>query len=306
MSAIGTASPGTQVAINGVLLLDKPLGITSSTGVQKVRRLFRRAKAGHTGTLDPLATGLLPICLGEATKFSHPILTSHKSYLATMRLGWRSTTGDAEGALSEAGETDFTDAELAVAIQAFTGEIEQLPPMYSAVKVNGERLYKLARKGVVTERTPRRVHIHHLEVVDRSATDLSISVTCSKGTYIRVLAEDLCDRLGCGAYLTALRRVAIGSLQLADAVGLDELESLPAEDRVALLKPVDLLLTGLPKLTLGEADAKRLCNGLVLPDAALQPAAEIRVYSVEGRFLGLGEVHDDRSLRPKRLLSQVF
>ena len=306
MSAIGTASPGTQVAINGVLLLDKPSGITSSTAVQKVRRLFGRAKAGHTGTLDPLATGLLPICLGEATKFSHPILASQKSYLATMRLGWRSTTGDAEGVLSEAGDPGFTDAELAVAIQAFTGEIEQLPPMYSAVKVNGERLYKLARKGVVTERNPRRVHIHHLEVVGRSATDLSISVTCSKGTYIRVLAEDLCDRLGCGAYLTALRRVAIGSLQLADAMGLDELESLPAEDRVALLKPVDLLLTGLPKLTLGEADAKRLCNGLVLPDVALEPVAEIRVYSVEGRFLGLGEVHDDRSLKSKRLLSQAF
>jgi len=294
------------VAINGVLLLDKPSGITSSTAVQKVRRLFDRAKAGHTGTLDPLATGLLPICLGEATKFSHPILASRKSYVATMRLGWRSTTGDAEGVLAEAGETDFTDAELAAAIQAFTGEIEQLPPMYSAVKVNGERLYKLARKGIVTERNPRHVHIHHLEVVDRSATDLSISVTCSKGTYIRVLAEDLCDRLGCGAYLTTLRRVAIGSLQVADAMGLDGLENLTAEDRVALLKPVDLLLTGLPKLTLGEADARRLCNGLVLPEAALQPAAEIRVYSAEGCFLGLGEVRDDLSLRPKRLLSQVF
>jgi tRNA pseudouridine55 synthase len=287
-------------------LLDKPSGITSSTAVQKVRRLFGRAKAGHTGTLDPLATGLLPICLGEATKFSHPILASHKSYLATMRLGWRSSTGDAEGVLSEAGEPGFTDAELAAAIQAFTGEIEQLPPMYSAVKVNGERLYKLARKGVVAERNPRRVHIHHLEVVARSATDLSISVTCSKGTYIRTLAEDLCDRLGCGAYLTALRRVAIGSLPLADAVGLDELERVSAVDRVALLKPVDLLLTGLPRLTLGDADAKRLCNGLVLPDVALQPAADIRVYSAEGRFLGLGEVHEDRSLRPKRLLSQAF
>ena len=306
MSAIGTASPGTQVAINGVLLLDKPSGITSSTAVQQVRRLFDRAKAGHTGTLDPLATGLLPICLGEATKFSYPILASRKSYLATMRLGWRSSTGDAEGALSVAGEPGFSDAELGAAIQAFTGEIEQMPPMYSAVKVDGERLYKLARKGVVVERKLRRVHIYHLEVVDRSGTDLSISVTCSKGTYIRVLAEDLCDRLGCGAYLTALRRVAIGSLQLADAVGLAELESLLAEDRLALLKPVDLLLAGLPKLTLGEADAKRLCNGLVLPDVALQPAAEIRVYSAEGRFLGLGEVHDDRSLRPKRLLSQAF
>lgn len=306
MSASRAASPGTPVAINGVLLLDKPSGITSSKAVQQVRRLFDRAKAGHTGTLDPLATGLLPICLGEATKFSHPILASHKSYLATMRLGWRSSTGDAEGALSVVGEPRFSDDELAVAIQTFTGEIEQVPPMYSAVKVNGERLYKLARKGVVAERTPRRIRIHHLEVMDRSGMDLSISVTCSKGTYIRVLAEDLGDRLGCGAYLTALRRVAVGSLQISDAVGMDELQSLPAGDRFALLKPVDLLLTGLPKLTLSEADAKRLCNGLVLPDAALPPAAEIRVYSAEGCFLGLGEVSDDRSLRSKRLLSQTF
>ena len=271
-----------------------------------MRRLFERAKAGHTGTLDPLATGLLPICLGEATKFSHPILTSDKSYLATMRLGWRSSTGDAEGALSEVGDPNFGDDDLAAAIQAFTGEIEQMPPMYSAVKVDGQRLYKLARKGVIAERKPRRVHILQLEVVDRSGTDLSISVTCSKGTYIRALAEDIGDRLGCGGYLTALRRVAIGSLQLADAVGLVELESLTAEDRVALLKPVDLLLTGLPKLTLSEADAKRLCNGLVLSDAAVPPAPEIRVYSAEGRFLGLGEVHEDRSLSPKRLLSQAF
>jgi tRNA pseudouridine55 synthase len=302
-----TAPGGKRAGANGVLLLDKPSGITSSTAVQKVRRLFDRAKAGHTGTLDPLATGLLPICLGEATKFSHPILTSHKSYLATMRLGWRSTTGDAEGTLSEIGDPDFSDDELAVAIREFTGEIEQTPPMYSAVKVDGERLYKLARKGVIAERKPRRVHIHHLEVMGRSGVDLKISVTCSKGTYIRTLAEDIAERLGSGAYLTALRRVAIGSLlSLSEAVGMDELERMPAGDRVALLKPVDLLLTGLPKLTLSEADAKRLCNGLALPDMGGLPVSEIRVYSTEGRFLGLGEVHEDRSLKSKRLLSQAF
>jgi tRNA pseudouridine55 synthase len=306
LSEIKPASQPTDAQVNGVLLLDKPSGITSSTAVQQVRRLFDRAKAGHTGTLDPLATGLLPICIGEATKFSHPILTFDKTYLATMRLGWRSTTGDAEGELSVAGEPRFSDDELAAAMQTFTGEIEQMPPMYSAVKVNGERLYKLARKGVIAERKARRVHIYHLEVIERSGMDLSICVTCSKGTYIRALAEDLAGLLGCGAYLTALRRVAVGSLQISDAVRVDELESLSARDRVALLKPVDLLLTGLPKLTLSEADAKRLCNGLALRDIALPPVAEIRVYSAAGRFLGLGEVQDDRSLRPKRLLSQVF
>ena len=268
--------------------------------------MFGRAKAGHTGTLDPLATGLLPICLGEATKFSHPILTFDKTYVASMRLGLRSSTGDAEGVISEVGDPSFSEDDLTAAVAALTGEIEQLPPMYSAVKVNGERLYKLARKGVVAERKPRRVHIRHLEVTHRSVSDLSISVTCSKGTYIRTLAEDLGDRLGCGAYLTALRRTAIGSLRLSDALGLDELEKLPFADRIARLKPVDLLLNVLPRLTLSDADARRLCNGLVLTDVAGSPAAEIRVYSADGRFLGLGEVDEDLSLRPKRLLSQAF
>ncbi len=301
-----TASGGTLAGANGVLLLDKPSGITSSTAVQKVRRLFDRAKAGHTGTLDPLATGLLPICLGEATKFSHPILTSHKSYHATLRLGWRSSTGDSEGALTPVCEPDFSNDELAVAIAEFTGEIEQLPPMYSAVKVNGQRLYRLARNGLDAKRKKRRIHIYCLEVVDWTGVDLSISVTCSKGTYIRALAEDLGERLGCAAYLTALRRVAIGTLQLSDAVALDELESLSVADRFALLKPVDLLLTGLPKLTLNEADAKRLCHGLAVLEVAAVPVPVIRIYCADGRFLGLGEVREDRSLRPKRLLSQTF
>jgi tRNA pseudouridine55 synthase len=297
---------GTLARANGVLLFDKPAGLTSSTAVQKVRRLFDRAKAGHTGTLDPLATGLLPICLGEATKFSHPILNSHKSYQATMRLGWRSSTGDAEGELTAVCEPEFGHEDLAAVIEALTGEIDQLPPMYSAVKVDGERLYKLARKGISAERKPRRVHIYSLEVLKRKGTDLSISVTCSKGTYVRALAEDLGEKLGCGAYLTALRRVSVGALQVSEAVSLDELERLRVADREALLKPVDLLLTGLPKLTLNEADARRLCHGVTVVEAADAPVREIRVYTTEGRFLGLGEVLEDRSLKPKRLLSQAF
>ncbi len=291
---------------NGVLLLDKPLGITSSTAVQKVRRLFDRAKAGHTGTLDPLATGLLPICLGEATKFSSPMLDSRKSYEATMRLGWRSSTGDSEGELTAVSEPAFSDAELDAAIKALTGEIEQVPPMYSAVKVDGQRLYRLARKGLSVERKQRRVHIHQLNIMHRTGVDLSISVTCSKGTYVRVLAEDLGAILGCGAYLSALRRVAIGSLCVSDAVALDTLETLPAQDRFALLKRVDLLLSGLPKLTLDDADASKLSHGATVLEVASAPAPEIRVYRADGGFMGLGEVCEDRSLRPKRLLSQAF
>ena len=256
--------------------------------------------------MDPLATGLLPICLGEATKFSHPILESSKSYLATMHLGWHSSTGDSEGELTAVCEPDFSDAELAVAIGEFTGEIEQLPPMYSAVKVDGQRLYKLARKGLSAERKSRRIHIHRLEAVERTGVELKISVTCSKGTYIRALAEDLGDRLGCGAYLTELRRVAIGSLQLSDAVGLELLESLSVADRMALLKPVDSLLTSLPKISLREADARRLCHGLAVPEVGGVPVPEIRVYGADGRFLGLAEVREDHCLRPKRLLSQAF
>lgn len=291
---------------NGVLLLDKPLGITSSTAVQKVRRLFDRAKAGHTGTLDPLASGLLPICLGEATKFSNPILESRKSYEATMRLGWRSSTGDSEGELTAVSEPVFSDADLDVAIKALTGEIKQLPPMYSAVKVDGQRLYRLARKGLSVERKQRRVHVHQLNVMHRTGVDLSISVTCSKGTYVRVLAEDLGAILGCGAYLSALRRVAIGSLRVSDAVALDTLEALPVQDRFALLKRVDLLLSGLPKITLEEADASKLSHGVTVLEVASAPAPAIRVYRADGRFMGLGEVREDRSLRPKRLLSQAF
>ena len=306
MGENGAKESASLAAANGVLLLDKPLGITSNIAVQRVRRLFDRAKAGHTGTLDPLATGLLPICIGEATKFSHPILNSDKSYRATMRLGWRSTTGDSEGELTAVGEPVFSDEELAAALRQLTGEIEQLPPMYSAVRVGGERLYKLARKGISVERKPRCIRIQRLEVLDRKGPDLEISVSCSKGTYIRVLAEDLAEKLGTAAYLVALRRESIGALEVADAIDMDSLEDLPEAHRPALLKPVDLLLNDLPKLLLSEEDARRLSHGQLIVGASDNPVPEIRVYTTDGRFLGLGEVQSDRSLKAKRLLSQAF
>jgi tRNA pseudouridine55 synthase len=292
---------------SGVLLLDKPIGMTSNVAVQKVRRLFSRAKAGHTGTLDPLASGLLPVCLGEATKFSHPLLEARKSYQAALRLGWCSSTGDAEGELREVAAPDFTEERLRTALSALTGQIEQVPPMYSAVKVGGRPLYSLARKGLSVERAARSVCIYELKLTSRAADSLEIFVSCSKGTYIRVLGEDLGALLGCGGYLTALRRVGIGGLEVSEAIGFDVLESASMADRLALLRPLDLLLVDLPKLRLGAADGKRLCNGLHIAGYVdLAPLRRARIYADDGRFLGLGEIDEDGVLRPKRLVSERF
>lgn len=292
-------------APTGVLLLDKPTGLSSNTAVQKVRRLFSRAKAGHTGTLDPLASGLLPVCLGEATKFSNPLLEARKSYRATLRLGWCSNTGDAEGELREVARPDFDEQRLQQAVSALTGQIEQVPPMYSAVKVGGRPLYSLARRGVQVERAARSVCIHELRVTNRNEDSLEIFVTCSKGTYIRVLGEDLGMLLGCGAYLTALRRVTIGELDVSEAVGFEALESASLAERLEMLRPLDLLLEGLPELRLDELHSKRLRHGLSISGYAdIAPVRRARIYADDGRFLGLGEVDSDGILRPKRLVSE--
>lgn len=287
-------------------MLDKPVGLTSSAAVQKVRRYFGRAKAGHTGTLDPLASGLLPICLGEATKFSNPLLEARKSYTASLRLGWRSSTGDAEGELRFGAKPDFSEHELNEAVSGLRGEIEQLPPMFSAVKVDGQPLYVRARKGVEVERKPRRVHVFSLEVTGRGADTLDIAVSCSKGTYIRVIAEDIGDRLGCGAYLTALRRVAIGAIDIKQAVGFDVLERASDSQRLTLLKPVDLFLEAIPKVVLTGDDGARLGHGMSIPDIGCSAEPLVRIYSDEGRFLGLGELREDGSLKPRRLVSTAL
>lgn len=294
-------SPSDQVS--GVLLLDKPPGMSSSTAVQKVRRLFSGTKGGHTGTLDPLATGLLPICLGEATKFSNSLLQADKSYLAKVRLGWRSDTGDAEGKLTEEPVPEFGDAALEAAVTALTGEIEQRPPMYSALKMQGQPLYVLARKGMEVERPSRKVHIYRFDVTREACDILSLSITCSKGTYIRVLAEDLGKRLGGGAYLTDLRRTAIGSIGVADACTLGELAACSGAERTAHVKPVDFLLASLPAVVLGKADSDRLSNGMAI-ELAVEAHGQVRVYREDGRFLGLGEVGLQGQLKPKRLVSK--
>jgi tRNA pseudouridine55 synthase len=293
----------TAAGVDGVLLLDKPGGISSNTALQRVRTLYGHPKGGHTGTLDPLATGLLPICLGEATKFAGSLLEEDKSYEATLRLGFRSSTGDAEGTLVRVAAPEFGEAQLLAALKSLTGSIEQTPPMYSAVKVRGQPLYRHAREGREVERLARSVHVRRLELLERAGEELRLAVSCSKGTYVRVLAEDLGARLGCGAYLSALRRTAIGHFAVAQAVSLPELEGMDAAQRRARLLPVDALLSALPRLELSAEAGSRVQRGL--PAVGLDRSSEgpVRLYAPSGRFLGLGEADGKGGVTPKRLIA---
>ncbi|MGH2403591.1 MAG: tRNA pseudouridine(55) synthase TruB [bacterium] len=290
--------------VDGVVLLDKPAGMTSNGALQRVRTLYGRPKGGHTGTLDPLATGLLPICLGEATKFAASLLNEDKSYEAAFRLGYRSSTGDAEGKLELVAAPDFNDWQLHSALKALTGKIEQTPPMYSAVKVGGRPLYRHARQGRTVERPARSVHIRRLDLLERQAEELRLVVICSKGTYIRVLAEELGARLGCGAYLGALRRTAIGRFAVEDAVALPALEAMDMVGRTAVLLPVDALLYALPRLELSADAGSRVLRGL--PAGGLEGFYEglVRLYAPSGRFLGVGEADGKGKVTPKRLVAE--
>lgn len=289
-------------ALHGVLLLDKSLGLSSNDALQRAKRLLRAEKAGHTGTLDPLATGLLPLCFGAATKFSQLSLDADKTYRATLRLGQRTTTGDAEGEILEERTPSFSAAELEQVRCSLIGPIDQVPPMYSALKHQGRALYEYARAGIQVEREARRVIIHRLDILGWQADEMTVEVMCSKGTYIRTLAQDLGERLGCGAHLRALRRTASGPLQVEHAVTLADLEALPDADRAGLLLAPDVLLSGCPEVRLGEQDAARFLAGmrrrLALPDADL-----VRVFGPEPQaFLGSGHVRGGE-LIPGRLLS---
>lgn len=286
-------------AIDGVLLLDKPLGMTSNVGLQTARRLYVAAKAGHTGTLDPLATGLLPLCFGEATKFAGELLEADKAYSATLRLGITTDTADAEGRQLVARPVEVSQSQVEAVLHGFCGEIMQLPPMYSALKRDGKPYYEYARKGIVLERSPRRVVIHSIDLCEFSGENLSIAVVCSKGTYIRTLAEDIGKVLGCGAHLTALRRTRIGSLQLEQAVTLAELETISLEQRDALLLPSDTLLLALPRAELAVADAERLVHGQAVPWSGR--GGRWRAYAGSA-FLGLCELGADGWLKPRRLI----
>lgn len=290
--------------VDGVLLLDKPRGMTSNTALQKARRLFSAAKAGHTGTLDPMAIGLLPLCFGEATKFSADLLDADKTYEAELCFGVTTATGDAEGEVLERRAAQFSRADLDRALENFRGRIVQIPPMYSALKRDGQPLYKLARQGITVEREAREIDIFELVLLDLSE-DLGacrLRVRCSKGTYIRTLAEDIGRVLGCGAHLTALRRTAVGNLAEERTVTLDALETMPEEERQAWLLPVDTLLQGEPKLVLDDAQRSRFSHGNpVSANSTLR--GRCRVYSSDGALLGVGHIDMAGAVHPRRLVA---
>ena len=286
--------------VDGVLLLDKPLGLTSNAALQTARRLFNAAKAGHTGTLDPLATGLLPVCFGEATKFAGELLEADKAYTATIQLGTTTDTADAEGRVLVIRPVKVTLQQVEAVLRRFSGDIMQVPPMHSALKRDGKPLYEYARQGITLDRAARRVCIHAIDLRGLDGDKLCLSVDCSKGTYIRTLAEDIGAALGCGAHLAALRRTRIGRLGVDQAVALAELEAMVPDRRDALLTPIDALLEGLPRAELGEADAVRLRQGQAIRWNGL--AGRWRAYA-GGAFLGLCELGADGWLSPCRLIA---
>ena len=289
--------------LDGVLLFDKPLTLSSNIALQKVRRLFQAEKAGHTGTLDPLATGLLPICFGEATKFSNALLDADKTYRALIRLGQTTTTGDAEGEITSTCAVAMGDEQIRATLHSFLGEIEQIPPMHSAIKHQGKPLYEYIRKGETIARESRRVTIYEL-VLERFAGDeLEITVRCSKGTYIRTLAEDIGQALGCGAHLQGLRRTAIARFRLEDAYSWHQLEAMDMPEREASLLPQDCLLQDLPVLELDTVQVTRIAQGQRLAIDTALPDGKVRLYGA-GQFIGVADLAD-RQLAPNRLLSGV-
>lgn len=295
---------GGRRAVSGVLLFDKGAGITSSAAVQRVRRLFRAQKAGHTGTLDPLATGLLPICFGEATKFSQLLLDADKSYVATIRLGMTTRTGDLEGEITGRQEVRAGREDVERALKSFMGEIQQTPPMYSALKRAGQPLYKLARAGADVPRTPRTIVVRMLELRAFKVDEIVLFVTCSKGTYVRVLAEDLGRVLGCGACLAGLRRDSVGTFSVgAGAVTLERLEGLAPAERDALLLPEDALVSSLPRLELDTDTALRVSRGQSVAHSPADASGLTRIYGPGGNFLGIAEVREAGRIVPRRLVS---
>jgi tRNA pseudouridine55 synthase len=292
-------------ALDGVLLLDKPLGLSSNDALIRAKRLFTAKKAGHTGTLDPLATGLLPLCFGEATKFSQDLLEADKTYEATMRLGVRTTTGDAEGEAIDTRDVTCDEAAIHAAVARFRGAITQVPPMYSALKRDGKPLYEYARAGQTVEREGRQVTIHALEVIACALPDVAFRVTCSKGTYVRTLAEDIGETLGCGAHLVALRRTGVGELTLENAVTLDALNDAPQDERDGWLQPVDALLSTFPAVHLDADATRRFLHGQRLKLSEISAASvedgRLRVYSDENRLLGVAKAGEG-VLAPERLV----
>lgn len=294
--------------VDGVVLLNKPLGLSSNQALQKVRRVFRAAKAGHTGALDPLATGMLPLCLGEATKFSQFLLDADKRYITCIELGKRTTTGDKEGeVLTEAPVPSLSETELEALLDQFRGDIEQVPPMYSALKHEGKPLYEYARKGITIERKRRNVCISNLEVLERTDNTLTLDISCSKGTYIRTIGEDIGEAMGCGAHLKSLHRVSTANYDPADMLTIEAFEALAEQGEETLdqaLMSSDTAVLHLPHVVMTEKESSDIVFGRVLDDVrGFDEGQLLRLYVTDsGSFMGLGEVKKGK-IKPHRLIN---
>jgi len=291
--------------IDGVFLLNKPLGFSSNQALKKIQWLFNAKKAGHTGTLDPMASGLLPICIGEATKFSHRLLEANKTYIATIQLGVTTTTGDQEGEVVNQKDVVLKPNQLEETLQKFIGDITQIPPMFSALKFEGKPLYEYARQGIEIERKSRQVTIYDITLNKIEESIVILEVSCSKGTYIRTLAEDIGHALGCGAYLKGLERTQTGNFQLSDALTIEAIEAMSMASREETLLPVDALLEGLSsiKLTLTETEAIKKGQAI---DFNGKNDNELRLYGASGQFLGVGQPDLQGRLFPKRLIANIL
>lgn len=294
--------------VNGILLLDKPIGGSSNKILQEVKHIFKAAKAGHTGNLDPLASGMLPLCFGEATKISAFLLDADKRYQGICKLGVRTTTADCEGeVIEERPVPELNEAQIEAVLDRFRGEIQQIPPMYSALKQNGVPLYKLAREGKVVEREARTVQIHKLELINFSGDELELSVHCSKGTYIRTLVEDIGEVLNCGAHLIQLRRTTVGPFEESGMVTMAQIEAAAEEGTDALdalLLPMEDALKSWPDIILTETSLFYVLQGQPVQVPQAPAEGMVRLFSQGGQFIGVGQVLDDGRIGPKRLMQQ--
>ncbi|MDE0154248.1 MAG: tRNA pseudouridine(55) synthase TruB [Gammaproteobacteria bacterium] len=293
--------------VKGILLLDKPPGLTSNDALQKVKSLYRARKAGHTGSLDKAASGLLPLCFGEATKFSGFLLNADKHYRTIFQLGIQTSTGDAEGDIVFRGETGkLTRKRVEAVLATFLGTVVQVPPMFSALKHKGQRLYKLAHQGLEVEREPREITIHSMDLLDYRGDELELDIRCSKGTYIRTLAEDIGKELGCGAHVKALRRIGVGPYSDENMLTVPELEGIAETGMQGLdelLLGIDSVVQDMPCVNLVDSVAYYLCQGQPVTVPRAPTRGMLRIYGEDGRFLGVGEVLADGRVAPKRLLA---
>lgn len=292
--------------VRGILLLDKPVGMSSNAALQQVKRLYGARKAGHSGSLDPLASGMLPITLGEATKMAGFVLEADKQYWTRIKLGITTTTGDAEGeAVKTCPVGPVDESRLRAVLEDFTGRIQQVPPMHSAIKRNGQPLYKLAHKGVEVERRPRQVKINHIRLLNHAADELELEISCSKGTYIRTLAEDIGNRLGCGGHVSSLRRLSIGPYRSDQMVTLEALTSAGEAPSTldALLLPMESALLHWPSVCLSDEMAFFIRRGQPVVVSKAPKGDMVKLYSVRDRFLGIGRVMEDGRVAPRRLVN---